>query len=470
MKEYRQVVQFYYKGILYNMYLDNNNKHFFLKNENNNLSYLDINELVDLVIHFHNIPNVMRVEKNSRNKKKKKIIPKVIIGGIAVSLTLSKFLIVFSLLQNKINDDKYRKDYNITSEYDQNELSNYLSFDDEDLNVTEENTEENNLEVDTYLESEWLNYLYIYDMNYLDKALEYDNVTIDQVKEEIKNNNSISEKFKKYLYEYCDCLNEKYPNIELRVFYENLKTLEIVECDKSEMVFKTLSMDSYGCYVRTENKIYVLKDFEYEKGSWAYQVLFHEFSHCLRTGTWEKNGTEIKVQIEGQNFDNVTTSEALNSLFAVSLFDYEEKDIAYQLQSNYHKILTENMDNYTLDDYVTHSESYYAKKLDEYNGDENYATVILELIQMQYDDYHDDSISIDQTEFYPIYDYIAKMYYKNNINSEMSYSDAKNVTEELIEKITFDVPEEYNIDTEHFFDYLDEYCASIGIDCDVKVR
>lgn len=49
MYECRRVVQFYFKKNIYNMYLDNRNKHFFLKSDlDGNLSYLTIYELFEL--------------------------------------------------------------------------------------------------------------------------------------------------------------------------------------------------------------------------------------------------------------------------------------------------------------------------------------------------------------------------------------------------------------------------------------
>ena len=83
MKNYRRVLQFYYKGNSYNMYLDNHNKHYFLKNdEKNNLSYITINELIDLTLFFVDIPFIMHIKRDS-----KKYLPKVIIGGISITLS-----------------------------------------------------------------------------------------------------------------------------------------------------------------------------------------------------------------------------------------------------------------------------------------------------------------------------------------------------------------------------------------------
>lgn len=462
MMEYRKVVQFFYKGNSYNLYLDNKNRHYFLKNDvNGNLQYITIEELVDLVCQFTSIPLVMNI-KQDNSKNKVKIVPKIIIGGVAVVLSASILSLALSMYQSQQRIKKIEQNKNNTTQI----VENYISYND----VAKKTDVDDELIIDTYLESDLLNYLNIYDMEYLDKALDYKEVTINQIKEVISNNNQITDKFKNLMYDYCNSIIEKYPNIELRVLYENLKTLEIVECDKNALVEKTLSFDSYGCYVSTENKIYVLNDCEYKKGTWAYQVIFHEISHCLRTGYWNKNGTKIRVQVEGLNFYNTITAEALNSLFSVSLFDYNEKDIAYQLQSNYHGIMIECMDNYFLEDYVNHSLSYYAKKLDEFNNDDNYSTVILNLIQMQYDDFHSEAINVAPEGYYPIYDYISNMYYRKYINSNMNYSEAVEVADRLIERVMFDVPEDYNIDVDYFYDYLNEYCNSIGINTNVKIK
>lgn len=448
MKEYRKIFQFYYNGKCYNKYLDKKNKAFYLRvDQEGRLYYLDIDEFADIVLQFNSIPNVMNAIRDGE-KKKIKIIPKVIMGSTAVALSAT--ILTTAISQKEIPSNIISGDT----------ITDKVSYDDakDDLESSEE------LEIDTYFANKWSDSIYIYDMNYLNQAFDEKQITMDDIRKQIKKNSKISSDFKELMYTYCDAVEEKYPDIELRVFYENLKTLKIVECTKSELISSCWSADSSGCYVKSKNKIYVLKDHEYKKGTWDYQVIFHELSHCLRSGVFEKWSNRkkkfIKVQPEGLNFSNVTTAESLNSLFAVSLFDYDENDIAYQLQSNYHKVMIDCMDNYSLSDYIEHSISYYAKKLDEFNQDKNYATTILELIQAQYDDYHDDKINVAQSEYYPIYDYIADMYYKKHLGSNTDLEDAKVVTDELLSQILFDVPEDYNIDTNHFYEHMEEYCNS----------
>ena len=231
-----------------------------------------------------------------------------------------------------------------------------------------------------------------------------------------------------------------------------------MECTEDELLKVSWDVYSCGCYVKSENKIYVLKDKEYEEGTWDYQVIFHELSHCLRDSHYtDEDGNKVYIQFAGLNYYDVPNAEAINSLFAVSLFDYEENDIAYQMQSNAHKIMIECMDNYSLDDYVNHSLGYYAKQLDEYNQDDNYATTILTLMDEQYYDYYDEKTSENPEKYYPIYDYISNMYLGKHLNAGMSLEEARGIMDEMLEKLLFDVPEEYHIDRDHFYEYLKKY-------------
>lgn len=316
------------------------------------------------------------------------------------------------------------------------------------------------LEVDTYLDSEWLSYCYIYDMEYLDKVLDYDSVTPDDVHATIAGNPRISESYKQLMYRFLDSISSKYPDADLRVFNENLKTLEVVECTPEELMLASISVDAYGCYVGSENRIYVLNDNVYEEGTWPYQVIYHELCHVARSAKWDVDGIETIVRFGGQSLNEPSIEEALNSIFAVSLFDYEERDIAYQLQSNYHTILLDCLDNYTLSDYINHSMGYYARQLDLYNGDNNYAAVIFRLMSAQYDDYHSDGITRDESVYYPIYRYICGMYYDKYVTDGMGHDEALSVADELVERVTFDVPEGYHIDTQEFYRCLDDYLAA----------
>lgn len=39
----------------------------------------------------------------------------------------------------------------------------------------------------------------------------------------------------------------------------------------------------------------------------------------------------------------------------------------------------------------------------------------------------------------------------------MSQEEARGIMDEMLEKLLFDVPEEYHIDRDHFYEYLEKY-------------
>ena len=457
MIEYRKIAKFSYKGNTYQLLVDKDNKYFFLKIDSDGVySYVSMDEYMAFINIFCRKPSTMMItdEKTGRKSKRLKVVPKVILGTTAVVLSAT-------VITTAINDAKYDKivaEYAKNmgdSEYVENSIQKHVSF------LVEDSQEE--LVVDTKLDSAFNDDVYIFDMEYLDDYLDYKTASKEMLLNALNNNTKIGGQYKILMTEFIDNLCEKYPDVDKRVLYENLKGLEVVECSKDELMMKTLNVDSCACYVRNENKIYTLKDYKYEKGTWEYQIIFHEMGHALTCGNIKVGDKMLKVTNSGDALSLVTVDEALNSVFAVSLFDYEERDIAYQLQSNYCSIMVECLDNYSLADYVDHSLSYYAKKLDEHNGDNNYAVTMLNLIDTQYKDYHSDEIEIEQEEYYPIYDYVADMYYMKYITPGMSYGEAKQIADTLVDRVMFDVPEEYNIDTNRFYVDLDKHCELVGI-------
>ena len=56
------------------------------------------------------------------------------------------------------------------------------------------------------------------------------------------------------------------------------------------------------------------------------------------------------------------------------------------------------------------------------------------------------------------------MYFKKYITSNMSYDQCIALTDKLVKRITFDVPKEYHIDKNRFYENANEYCKQIGIE------
>lgn len=457
MKEYTIIGNFFYKEKNYELLLDEDQRYFFLNiNNNNEYEYITLKEYIELINKFANKEDTkMILGIKKKEKKKIKLIPRILIGATAVLLSASLLLNI-----NNNKPSSITTDYTSSSTYTQ--TIEERTDQEIDKWLTEIIAETDNFEVDTVRQSG--KRTSIYDFAELDNVFNNtkEDITYDTIRETIKNNPNISEKYKTLLYSFANNLENQYPTLDLRIWNHNLQTLKILEVSEMEMQTKAISADAYACYRIQENTIYTVKGYDYIPGTWEYQVIIHEIGHTVKTTNSEVNGREIKTYFKKDSGNATITEEAMNTLFTVRSYDSKEMDLAYQLQSNMIELMVNSMDNYTYQDYIEHNVTYFEQKLNEHNGNDE-AVRMIGLIDLQYDDYHDSSIKVDQTQFYDLYDYIAKMYYNANITQGMNASEATAIKEAFIHKLTFDVPEEYNIDIEHINEYFNTYCQEHGI-------
>lgn len=463
MKEYTIIGDFKFENNKYTLLEDNDKKYFFLKVKNENeYEYITLKELLKLTNLFKYNKDVLLIE---RNKKKKKIslIPKIIVGTIALTLTLTLTSCLSSMNKYKLDLTQPSISYTDTVSYsepnDTTEDKTQKAIQDLLEDIEREN---NNFEVEQ--ETQGLHLRIIYDNSKLDEVFDNkkEDVTYDMIRDVINSNSNIPQSFKNMYINLANNLESQYPTMDLRVWYENLKTLKVLEVDEMEMKLKAMSATAFACYRKDENAIYTVKGYDYQPGTWDYQVIIHEMCHPIRSGFFQKGDEEVRVQWESRSGNGVVIGEAMNSLLSLRSYDQNEKDIAYQLQSNLIEAMVDSMDNYTYQDFVEHNITYFENELNIQNND-NKAVEILGLIDLQYKDYHNDDISVDQETFYPIYDYVSKMFYSKRITSNMSYEEASRIKDELIGRITYDVPEEYNLDVNHFNEYFESYCEQLGI-------
>lgn len=79
-----------------------------------------------------------------------------------------------------------------------------------------------------------------------------------------------------------------------------------------------------------------------------------------------------------------------------------------------------------------------------------------DLIELQREDYLDmrdndpQRIQIPQEECYPIYDLLCDMYYAKYITPNMTAEEITSVADRLVDIVTYDVPEGYDIPAEYF--------------------
>ena len=86
---------------------------------------------------------------------------------------------------------------------------------------------------------------------------------------------------------------------------------------------------------------------------------------------------------------------------------------------------------------------------------------MIQLMQAWYDDYHSDKIYRQPEVYYPLYDYVCELYYAKRVTAEMSYDEARDVAYELWDRLSYDVPEEYELDEGYFYECFDRYYAGL---------
>lgn len=480
MKEYRKAGVFNYNGYKYQILLDDESKYFFLKIKNNTYNYITLSELLTFMNIFVHDKNVYLLDNyksndykkyniddyinnsNYNNKKEKskiKLIPKIIIGGLVVPLTLSTITLIGAFVYNQHTINERFNNYSqaiSTEEYYADETTRTV-----EAALAQIEEEKSDFQVET--RDEFGNTIIIYDSSQLDDILgPKESVTYDDIRQTITTNPNINGQFQDIYLDLANHLEEQYPDMDLRIWKYNLETLTIVECDEFDMHLAAMNSTANACYRKDENTIYTVKDYEYVPGSWEYQVIVHEMCHPIRTSYFDYKGKTVRAIFENSDYEGAIVGECLNSLLALRSYDQDEMDIAYQLQSNMIEVIVECTDNYDYQDFVEHNITYFEQVLNEQNGND-LAIDVFTLMNLQYEDYHNDDISVDQEQFYLVYDYISNMYYNKYLNSNMSYEEACQVRDRLIYKITYDVPEEYNIDINHFNEYFDNYCNELGI-------
>ena len=407
-------------------------------------------------------------------KRKKKIwIPFAVIGGILFHIILSFAILVLAMspimhprrpasvpsgTATSISAGASEPDASAESE-EAAENKAQEKLDELYQYVAEENQD---FAIDTRVDS--FSQIRLFQSSELDDVLGYprEAITYDDILNDIQKNPYMSSSYKDLLILLANNLRAQYPELDLRIWHVNLQTLKVEEVPEFEMHLKAMSADACACYRQDENTIYTVDEYEYIPGTWEYQVIMHEFGHPIRTLLTEIGEYKIRSRFESYSGYGTVTGEAMNSLLTLRSYDPDERDVAYQFQSNMVELMVTEMDNYSYQDFVEHDLTYFEQKLNEYNGDED-AVEMIGLLELQYDDFHDDEYEIEETEFHKLYDYIADMYYGNHLTPGMTRDEALQVQDEFIDRLTFDVPEEYHISVDHLNEYFEEYCTSAGM-------
>ena len=445
MMEYRIINNFFHNGNKRIILVDKNNKYFFL-DENRN--YINLDEFIDIAKIVSVNPKTIRQFFFQKKKSEKMtFVPKVIASGLLVPLTSS--VLMTGCAAQEVDYEEIANNISVVNELELDENSQraydaYLNTVDDETILFEEASIKSN-EFGTLIN----------DSKGLDTVLNNTktDVTYDDIRRDI-NNLDTTEELKEIYTTLANNLEQQYPNLDLRIWDINLKTMKIKF--QSKEIIDAMGI-SLGYYSPDTNTITMLEGLDLTPGTLEYQMVVHEMGHAIRDSSFSIDENDYYCNFS-TDFDNYNyTREALNSIFTLRSYDQKETHIAYTLTSHMFEVMLECMDNYSMEDYVNEDITYLIERLNETNGDKM-AIEILNLLELKCRDTKDDSFYIPQNYYYGLYDYVARMYYNKYITDDMSPEEIRQTKDNLVNRLVVDVSEGTEIDTAHFDDYIVEYC------------
>lgn len=306
------------------------------------------------------------------------------------------------------------------------------------------------------------------DQSSYEKILGYGDATLEEIKQALDRNENISATYKDFIYNYAVELRTLYPDINLAVLRHNLETLVIDEMTQAQIDKETLSTDSAACYLRYENRICVLEDLDLSRESDDYIILVHELSHAARSvQVKEADVVDYDTDIGFYDYYLMGTyaEEGIITNIAYELQGLGKKATFYPMLASYYRIICDCI-GYTGEDFFNHSVNYLIDQMDAFMGDEQYAYQVVAMIDAQMSLRYTPYQGVDFHDFQPMYEYLARMYFKKHISAEMDYSAAKAVFDDFYAEITFNfenMNRKYDVDENTFLPTFEKYISEMGI-------
>jgi len=264
----------------------------------------------------------------------------------------------------------------------------------------------------------------VYDNKVL-TALGIPEVTFDEVRLTLKENQKISPEYKEYMDKFLDLLEAKMPSVDLRVLNSNWKELEyVLDLDKENAVGGTWDLEGKKLHLKEEYIDPVTKEFD-EKS--LIKDLMHELVHTLNYGkltvTIPNTSEEIVLY---KFFQRTNYGESFSEGFTTILTDYLLSDLnkeEYFLQENpnfaSYEITTpicyqilKGMDHYNFYDFVNKDVSYFDQEVTE-EGFSNAILVVDTYFETLEDLDEDDIIEVEEL------DQLIESILKNRIQGEI---------------------------------------------------
>ncbi|MDE5539199.1 MAG: hypothetical protein K2J20_01790, partial [Bacilli bacterium] len=147
-------------------------------------------------------------------------------------------------------------------------------------------------------------YIEIKDLSELDDILGYKTISKEEIEMAIDNNDNLTPDLKSLAHQELDAILNEYPDADLRIFYENIKSLNVYMFETIEDLQKAQKLDGVaGSYSAVHNTIYLYK-------GTSDEVKAHEIKHTFHS-FYRKVGDKVVVRSEekGHSLNEAMTNK-----------------------------------------------------------------------------------------------------------------------------------------------------------------
>ena len=481
---FRKITIITYNNNDYQVFRDEKGRYAFLRiDEEGKYHYPDVEEFIGLANIYSQEPDKMAFFKKSTANKYKFVASVLIASSI---ITCSGALYKELVNQNQLDNTKVQEYISVADDYEKpldetvvEDLEKPQDIDIESVIATptpivSDSTAEYNQsphkskQVTPDMYEQIGDTVYIYDSIALNKFLGEKEVTLQDIISTINNNENIPNQIKPLVIDFAEKEMKTYPNLDMRLFYENMKNIKFKYLTQEEI-------NRHGTvpawYDWAEMAIYVNENIDLSPGSYDLIIFRHELCHTISLAEMTaKDGTKLSITIKDGNYGTYI-QEAVAVLLSKGPFvnEYADDDLGYGLIANEFEALTSLIPECDI--------SILANKnintIEEY-FDKNIQTGItaqrlFDLMEQQIIEYYNMGyIHTKGDDYREIYRYIARAYIDNRLNPNMSAEEINNIKDELIYNLNKHVTMDENliytdeIETE-FNKYMNENNISHGM-------
>lgn len=189
------------------------------------------------------------------------------------------------------------------------------------------------------------------DTSDLDEVLGYTSVTKEEIMDAINNNPNLSEYYKILARNLVNKYLEVVPNADLRIFYENIKTLKIVEVpdDSVQEVLGTFVAGNYNSY---DNQINL-------KENATLEIIYHELAHITESYCGDL-GDDLKIY---RYLENHGLNEAMNNKIVELLtnsYSYSDEELVLNYLLSFVDYTLEDYNKYGIDELINRLKTKYS--------------------------------------------------------------------------------------------------------------